>query len=106
MPRRFLPLLAAIVGMTVTPALADQIVGDWCPPGGGRTLTVRNYDDVTFAGLPVKANVNRHHVDFTIPAGALGAGETFDAQQLSDEEIRVRIGTGAPEIWTPCKPVS
>lgn len=88
------------------PAMADQIVGQWCPPGGGRSMNVQNYDDVRFNGAQVKANVDRHHVDFTIPAGEPDAGQTFTADQLNDDEIRVTIGTSEPVIWNPCKPVS
>ncbi len=97
-------LLLAVVPMS--PASADQIVGEWCPPGGGMSLSVRNYDDVAFNGTAVKANVDRHHVDFVIPDGQPDAGASFDADQLNDEQIRVTIGTKAAVIWTPCKPIS
>jgi hypothetical protein len=102
--RGLLAVLALL--LVATPAWADQIVGEWCPPGGSVSLIVKNYDDVSFAGQAVEASVGRHHVDFVIPAGQPGAGMRFDADQLSDEEIRVTIGEKAPEIWTPCKPVS
>ncbi len=104
---RYLPAFSLFMVLFAgVSAHADQIVGEWCPPGGGRSLIVRNYDDVTFAGLAVKANVDRHHVDFEIPAGEPDAGQKFNADQLNDEQIRVTIGTKAAEIWTPCKPVS
>ncbi|MFT7575536.1 MAG: hypothetical protein ACI9XZ_001917 [Alphaproteobacteria bacterium] len=89
-----------------SPAVADQIAGQWCPPGGGRTLVVKGHQDVTFAGKPVQANVDRHHVDFAIPVGEPDAGTKFNADQMNEEQVRVTIGSKTPEIWTPCKPVS
>ena len=98
--------VVALIGMTSS-AFADVITGEWCEPGGGaRILVVKNYDDVTFVGKAVKANVDRHHVDFVIPAGEKDAGTRFDADQLSDEQIKVTIGADAAVIWTPCKPIS
>lgn len=105
--RELIIAVSALALITLmAPARADQIVGSWCPPGGGTSLVVRNYDDVVFAGQAVKANVVRHHVDFVIPEGAGDAGQLFSADQLNDNEIRVTVGSKASEIWTPCKPVS
>ena len=95
-----------VVALVNSPASADVIVGQWCPPGGGRSVSVENYDNVSIDGTAVKANVNRHHVDFVIPAGVQDAGARFDADQISDEQIRVTIGSKSTEIWTPCKPIS
>ena len=103
--KRGLCAVLALV-LVATPAWADQIIGEWCPPGGSVSLIVKNYDDVSFAGQAVEARVGRHHVDFVIPAGTADAGMRFDANQLNDEQLRVTIGEKAPEIWTPCKPVS
>ncbi len=106
MVRNLLALASLVTALAVAPASADQIVGEWCPPDGGRSLSVRNYNDVSLNGKAVQANVDRHHVDFVIPAGEPDAGVKFSADQRSDEEIRVTIGTAAPVSWTPCKPVS
>lgn len=94
------------MSLTVSSAVADVIIGEWCPPAGGRSLLVKNFDDVTFVGKAVKANVDRHHVDFVIPPGEPDTGAHFKADQLNDEQIRVTIGSKASEIWTPCKPIS
>ena len=100
-------LLAVLALLLVaTPAWVDQIVGEWAPPGGSLRLIDKNYDDDSSAAQAVDASVRRHHVDFVSPAGQPGAGMRFDADQLSDEEIRVTIGEKAAEIWMPCKPVS
>jgi len=107
--KRHAMTVAAIVlslAMTSVPAQADQIAGSWCPPGGGQSLVVRGHDDVVFDGQAVKANVDRHHVDFVVPDGAGDAGQRFSADQLNDNEIRVTIGAKPAEVWTPCKPVS
>ena len=103
--RRALVLVAAMF-WTASAAVADVITGAWCPPGGGRVLVVKNFNDVTFRSKMVKANVDRHNVDFVIPDGEPDAGQQFKANQLNDEQIRVTIGKNAPEIWTPCKPIS
>lgn len=91
-------------------AHADQILGQWCAPGGGKSIRVEDASVISPGGKTVTANVVRHHVDFVVPPGEPDAGATFYADQLSDEQIRVTIkskaGVTAPEIWTPCKPVS
>jgi hypothetical protein len=101
-----LPLAVLVLLLAALPARADQIIGEWCPPGGSVSLVVKNHDDVTFAGASVQANVDRHHVDFIIPANLADSGSRFSADQLNDEQVRVTIGSKPAEIWTPCKPVS
>jgi hypothetical protein len=102
--------LGLCVLFTSSPARADQINGTWCAPGGGKSIRVEDASVISPGGKTVTANVVRHHVDFVIPPGEPDAGATFYADQLSDEQIRVTIkskaGVTAPEIWTPCKPVS
>lgn len=92
--------------LLASPAAADAIPGDWCPPGGGRILQIKTSGHVTFAGKIVAANVDRHHTDFVIPKGEPDAGSRFSADQLNDVQIRVTINGKKPEIWTPCEPVS
>jgi len=90
----------------VSPALADQIIGRWCPENGGRSLSIKADDDVSFNGKAVQANVSRHRIEFDMPAGEPDAGQRFMGNQLSDEEISVTIGKGKSASWHPCKPVS
>lgn len=103
-------LALAILSLSTFAARADQILGTWCAPGGGRSVKVNDGTVVTPGGKSIPANVVRHHVDFVFPDGEPDAGSTFAAEQLNDEQIQVTIksksGTSAPEIWTPCKPVS
>jgi len=110
MSRTTLLVAFLAVVMTGSTALADQIPGHWCAPDGGRSIKVDHTSIVTPGGKTVQGNITRHHVDFVIPNGETDAGSTFNADQLSDEQIRVTIirkdGTSPPEIWTPCKPVS
>lgn len=92
-------------------AAADQIDGTWCSPAG-QTLSIDGTKVVTPGGNSVVARYDRHHIDYPIPEGEQGAGDRFSAEQLNDEQIRVTIlneaqsKSGAPEIWTPCKPIS
>ena len=101
---------AALVALAALPVRADEITGTWCAPGGGKSIKVEDPIVISPGGKQVRANLTRHHLDFVIPAGEANAGATFNADQLSDEAIRVTIisksGTSAPEIWTPCKPIS
>lgn len=103
--RMFAGVVIAL-SLFASPALADVITGEWCPPGGGRSLLVKPTLEVEFAGQPVEANANRHHVDFVIPTGEPDAGQKLNADQISDEWVRVTIGSGKTQIWMPCKPVS
>ena len=102
-------LTTALIGAMIRPVFADQINGNWCSPSG-QTLSINGADVITPAGNHVSANHDRHHIDYLIPAGEPNAGKQFSADQLSDEEISVKIVNGkAPaesksEIWTPCKP--
>lgn len=97
--------LAALL-TSAAPTRADRILGEWCPPSGGASLLVRAEDAVSFSGIGVDAQVDRHNVAFTIPDGAPDAGARFVGRQLSDEQVRVTIGDKAAVIWTPCRPVS
>lgn len=103
-------LALAILSLSTLAARADQILGTWCAPDGGRSIKVNDGSVITPGGKSIPANVVRHHVDFVFPAGEPDAGATFSADQLNDEQIQVTIraagGTKGPEIWTPCKPVS
>lgn len=102
-------LTTALIGAMNRPVFADQINGNWCSPSG-QTLSINGADVVTPAGNHVSANHDRHHIDYQIPAGEPNAGDQFSADQLSDDEISVKISGGNPpvagasEIWTPCKP--
>lgn len=103
---QFRAIVVMVLITLASPAGADAIPGDWCPPDGGRTLQITTSGDVTFAGKPVKAKVTQHNADFVIPDGETDVGARFSATQLNDNEIRVTIAGRAPEIWTPCKPIS
>ena len=104
-------LVIAGLFLTTQPALADKIDGNWCS-AKGKSISVDGSNVVTPGGRSIVANYTRHHVDFIIPEGEAGAGDTFSADQLNHEEISVSIipqsGTdkGQAEIWTVCKPIS
>ncbi|MGI9387039.1 MAG: hypothetical protein ACR2OX_06380 [Methyloligellaceae bacterium] len=92
-------------------ALADIIDGTWCSPLG-KTISIDGPSVVTPGGNTVVARYDRHHIDYVIPAGEPNAGDRLAADQLNEEQIRVSVvsdaksSTVAPEIWTPCKPIS
>ncbi len=101
----------AAVFLTVPPALADKIDGNWCS-AKGRSISVDGSSVVTPGGTAIIANYDRHHVDFVIPDGEPGAGDRFSADQLNHEENSVSIlphsgdDRSTPEIWTMCRPIS
>ena len=106
-----IPLSVAMLAIAATPCLADRIDGHWCSPSG-MSIFVDGPNVTSPGGRAVKANYDRHHVDFVIPHGEPGAGQQFFADQLNHHQISVLIRpqdndvAGSPEIWTPCEPVS
>jgi len=108
---RISTIAAAILAASSTITFADHIDGRWCSPLG-RSIIVNGPQVTTPEGAQVTANYDRHHIDYIIPTGEPRAGDTFSADQLGEDRIRVTIvaksGTPAPtpEIWTPCKPIS
>ena len=93
-------------------AHADQIDGKWCSLDG-KSLNVNFTDVTTPGGNKVKANYNRHHIDFIIPAGEEDEGSKFGADQMNDNQIRVTITEAdgesrPPNIWAAqkCKDVT
>jgi hypothetical protein len=106
MPRLLILGLAGLFSLAAAPAQADVITGQWCAPGGERSLVVEPDNSAAFNGQPVDARITRHHIEFAMPTGEPDAGAIFVGNQLSDEQIRVSIGKQPAEIWTPCKPVS
>ncbi len=104
-------VMIAMLAVSTSSAVADQIDGTWCSPSG-QTLSIDGSNVVTPGGNSVVARYDRHHIDYQIPEGEKGAGNRFAAEQLNDDQIRVTISSdgqpdsGAPEIWTPCKQIS
>lgn len=107
----FCALTIVMLAASTFGAAADQIDGTWCSPSG-QILSINGTKVVTPGGNTVVARYDRHHIDYLIPVGEQGAGDRFLADQMNDEQIRVRImneaqsKSGTPEIWTPCKPIS
>jgi len=88
------------------PAQADVIAGHWCAPDNARNVVITPDNAVSYNGTAVRAEVTRHHVEFTLPDRVPDAGALFTGNQVSDNQISVKIGKAAAEAWTPCKPVS
>ncbi|HKJ62034.1 MAG TPA: hypothetical protein VKA94_08565 [Hyphomicrobiales bacterium] len=111
MKLRFVILAAIMTCASTQAALADRIDGTWCSPDG-KSVSVDGPRVTTSHGNAVDANYNRHHIDYTIPAGEPDEGDQFRADQLNDNQIMVVLfgaggePKGEAEIWTQCKPVS
>ena len=104
---RDVSIIAFIVSFCfITPAAAHAIVGHWCHPESGRRLVVNGVSDVTLGNKGSKAYVDQHIVDMTVPPGEPDAGDKFKAIQLTEDKVRVTIGSRPSEIWKSCKPVS
>ena len=95
----------ALVGLLIagSPAFADAIDGDWCSPTDVERLRIAGPDITTPAGTETKGNYSRHAFSYVVPVGDPGAGDEINMQLLNEEEVRVFVNGGAPEIWRRCQ---
>jgi len=99
----------AIAGLAIcvsSPALADQIDGDWCATAEVSHFSISGSSIVTPAGTQTSGDYTRHAFSYVVPSGDPGAGEKIDMRQLNDEEILVSVAGGEPEMWRRCQVVS
>ena len=85
-----------------TPALADQLDGDWCFPSDGRNLNIQGDAIVTAHGTSTTGDYQRHTFSYTIPDSDPGAGGKIDIRQLNDETMILRQPDGSEETWKRC----
>ena len=97
---------AAIVLAVSTPtARADAIDGDWC--FATQNLNIQGPRIRTPGGNEMQGDYSRHTFNYVVPGNEAGAGSSIAMQLLSEEHMQLtRGGTGAPEVWRRCKPIS
>ena len=93
-------VIAGLLSCVASPALADQIDGDWCSTTEVAHFTIDGPNIITPAGTATTGDYRRHFFTCVVPAGDPGAGAKIDMQQLNHEEIdckrsSVRPGRGA-----------
>lgn len=84
-----------------TPALADEISGDWCGSDGGH-IRIEGDSVRTPGGQQTHGIYSRHLYEFMIPEGETYAGKVFVMRQLSEELAIVVIEGGAEQEWRRC----
>ena len=100
---------AAIVGcvallVSVLPARADAIDGQWCL--GASHFEINGPSIRTPGGNEITGNYDRHGFTYVVPRNEQGAGTQIVMVLLNEETVRLTRGTSAPETWKRCKPVS
>lgn len=93
-----------------SPALADQIDGQWCD-GTGKSMQIDGPNIVTPGGTAMTGKYDRHGFEYTVPANEPGAGDLVVMIQLSDDDLDVMTGPPggerpAPVRWHRCEVVS
>jgi hypothetical protein len=88
------------------PALADAIDGDWC--FATQNLHIRGPKIRLPSGAEITGDYDRHGFRYTVPANEQGAGTAISMQLFGEELMQLTRagGTGQPEMWRRCKPVS
>lgn len=98
-----------IAGLAIgfaSPALADQIDGDWCATVEVAHFTIAGSSITTPAGTQTSGDYTRHAFSYVVPAGDPGAGERIDMRQLNEQEIMVSVAGSEPVLWRRCEVIS
>lgn len=101
---RLVVAVAAALCVSVGPALADRIDGDWC--NSGRSLTINGPSIVTPGGNKIAGDYGRHDFRYTVPAGETGSGAQVAMTLVNDDNVEVRFGSEAPQLWRRCRVTS
>lgn len=99
-------LIAGIVIVMSSPAHADAIDGDWCSTTEAKQFTIAGANITTPAGTQSTGDYSRHAFFYVVPDGDPGAGEAIAMQLLNEDEVRISVNGGAPEIWRRCELIS
>ena len=90
---------------------ADRIDGTWCLKKPAKRITIDGNNIITPHGSPTKGDNTHHGFTYTVPKNEPGAGSFVVMEQLSDDEILVRMGANResaakakPRSWGPCPP--
>lgn len=104
---RLAAMTAALLVLSVTPALADAIDGDWCR-ADGKHMSIKGRDMITPGGRQVQGDYTRHSFAYVIPAGEDGAGEAVTIILRSEYLAHARQGgENAPwQEWRRCLPTT
>ncbi len=110
---RALILIFTVFGLlSVTPASADSIDGNWCFTDG-RHFSIDGPDIVTPAGTPTVGDYGRHSFLYTVPGNETDAGVLVAMRLLDKNTIQLATGSDASEtsksptqIWQRCFPVT
>ena len=104
-PARLAPLVSivAIVLLSVTPAGADAIDGNWCAEDG-RHLSIDGPKIVTPGGKSLRGDYRRHFFRYVIPAAEPHAGASTAMTLVSDDivHLQVQIDAAKMEVWRRC----
>jgi len=106
MANRYYTLVLACVGATmVLPATAraDAIDGDWCAPDGPAQIHISGSNINTPSGTLTTGNNSRHAFSYIVPQWDPGSGDKVDMQLINEEEVRLTVNDGEPEIWRKCE---
>jgi hypothetical protein len=100
-----LPLyIGAICLLSVSPALADRIDGEWCH--ASNSLMIEGPKIRTPGGNNVTGDYSHHNFTYTVPPAELDAGSQIAMRQLS-EETMILTRKGRPEeTWRRCRVTS
>lgn len=89
--------------LTVAPARADTIDGDWCSPTGARHLYIEGPQIVTPTGAMLDGNYTRHSFEYVAPDGEIEAGKTVAMRLVDDYTVIFYPGDAVEaEIWKRC----
>ena len=99
-------LIAGVVIVCSSPALADAIDGDWCSTTEARQLRIAGPNITTPGGRQTTGDYSRHAFSYIVPEGESGAGEAVAMQLLNEEEVQISGISNAPEVWRRCELIS
>ncbi|MEK9660277.1 MAG: hypothetical protein VW644_00815 [Alphaproteobacteria bacterium] len=99
---RLLAVVTLTLAAAATPAVADQIDGQWCD-GKGKSLQIDGPNIVTPGGTAMTGKYDRHGFEYTVPANEPGAGGLVVMIQLSDNDVDVMVGPASGERPTPVR---
>ena len=99
-------LVAGVVIVSSSSAIADAIDGDWCSTTEPKQFSIAGPNITTPAGTQATGEYSRHAFAYVAPEGDPGAGEAITMVLMNEEEVQVSVNGGAPMIWRRCELIS
>ena len=90
--------------VSVCPAIADAIDGQWCL--GASHFEINGPNIRTPGGNDNHRQLRPSRLHLCRPAERGRRGHAIVMALLNEETVRLTRGTSAPETWKRCKPVS